>query len=403
MAFELGVWEREILPARVKGFTRYMLDELVARGHWVGVGYGPKLAFVPRHLLSSRPHGEALELSQLAQRISTFLETRGASYLLDIELEVMDTQDALLAALGELAGAGLVSNDRMESLRAMLNVPNRAVAMRAPDDWGRYPQGMRQGNTRSSHIKNGRWRNLRQADLGGRWCLLSSVSEPTDLLELAVQAAVRVERMVQRHGFSCRDLHDAAADGPWRQCYDVLTRMEWAGTVRRGYYVEGIGGAQFALPGIRLEATSSEVTWLSMMDPANLYAKVEMKWPEGVRIPRAAGSWIALVGGQAVLAAVAWGGTLTALAQDWPSVQRALETVPQLLVRLPRPEKHFLYVKKWLGWESVERGILGSPAEVVLRGVGFARDTQGLRLYRLYPQTADPSRPLDSRTRNVPD
>ena len=68
-----------------------------------------------------------------------------------------------------------------------------------------------------------------------------------------------MERFLRRTGFACRELLEAEADGSWRDAYDVLTRMEWAGTVRRGYFVDGIAGSQFMTPGVRLENTKHEI------------------------------------------------------------------------------------------------------------------------------------------------
>ena len=197
------------------------------------------------------------------------------------------------------------------------------------------------------------------------------------------------DRLLRRTGFACRELLEPALDGSWRDAYDVLTRMEWAGTVRRGYFVDGIQGSQFALPSARVTnapddpAPAAGVTWLAMLDPANIWAQASTRWISdaglAARVPRAPGNWVALVDGRPVLAAVSWGQRLIPLPAAQELQDRALAAVSALFPRLPRDTHPFLQVRYW------DQGdILGTPAAEVLRRQGFGRDTQGLRLYRQY-------------------
>jgi ATP-dependent Lhr-like helicase len=214
----------------------------------------------------------------------------------------------------------------------------------------------------------------------------------TPALQLAERATERVERLLRRHGFACRELADGAVDGTWRSCYEVLTRMEWAGTIRRGYFVEGITGSQFAVPGIQLDAgvrAGEGVVWLAMLDPANLYGHLETRWVSDVgqpaRVPRTAGSWLALIGGRPVLAAVSYGQRLIPLSADAGEQQLAVEALGELVGRLPDAHRT-LTVRFWgpAIAEEADVSILESPMAEVLKGVGFVRDTQSMRLYRSY-------------------
>jgi hypothetical protein len=96
-------------------------------------------------------------------------------------------------------------------------------------------------------------------------------------------------------------------------------------------------------------------------------------------VARVQGNWIALMDGRPVLAAVNWGQRLIPLPGAWEQQERALGTVASLLARMPRSERAHFEVHQW-----DQRDIVGSPAEGILREQGFARDTQGLRLYRQY-------------------
>jgi ATP-dependent Lhr-like helicase len=415
----LSVWENELLPARIAGFAPAMLDGICRSGRRVWVGgdgsgggeMSEEIAFWPRHLLGERPMAlggvEASALSANAGKVLEFLKTSGASFLVDLQiaLTMEDAETAL--ALEELVRRGVVSNDHLESLREIGRVAasawrdraRREAAARHAAKESRYG-AMGAGRSQRRGI-NG-WRRTQEGQsLGGRWFLLPVGGQrgtEQAALELAERAADRVERLLRRTAFACRELIEPAIDGAWRDCYDVLTRMEWAGTVRRGYFVEGITGSQFALPGVHLEGRgdgggANEVVWLSMVDPANVWARVATRWlsdsGEGARVARVQGNWIALMDGRPVLAAVNWGQRLIPLPGAWEQQEKALKTVASLLSRMPRSERAHFEVLQW-----DQRDIVGSPAEEILRHQGFARDTQGLRLYRQYiPQPAAQTTP----------
>ena len=109
----------------------------------------------------------------------------------------------------------------------------------------------------------------------GRWSLL-----PWGQPDPEAQAVCQAALLLQRYGVVAREL--ALLDPwmpPWRVLYEVLSRMELAGDVRRGYFVEGLSGPQFALPeavqllqDLHLPSTATApVVLLHSLDPANLY------------------------------------------------------------------------------------------------------------------------------------
>jgi ATP-dependent Lhr-like helicase len=84
----------------------------------------------------------------------------------------------------------------------------------------------------------------------------------------------------------------------------VYTHLEETGRIRRGYFVEGLGGSQFALPGAvdRLRGElSTGLTVLAATDPANPYGGV-LPWPEvaRTRLARDAGAYVLLLDGELV-------------------------------------------------------------------------------------------------------
>jgi len=366
------VWELEVLAARVKGFVAGMLDEVLATGQWVWVGgEGGVVSFWRRGIVGGRSATpQSVGEDGLRDRcrgkvgvVLDFLRERGASFLLDLELGLKMEDWEVAEALLELVWAGIVSHDRLEGLREVERLAERGT-VQGRQDVGRYPFGQR--------VERRRLRVGKGSFVGGRWFVLPSGEggEPTPS-ETAGFVVGRVERFLRRTGFACRELVEGV-DGSWRECYQVLSRMEWAGRVKRGYFVEGVGGSQFLVPGVRWPAPTESagfggVVWLSMVDPGNLWARVEGR----VKIARVVGNWVGLVDGRAVVGVA--GSRLVPLVEG---SEKYLTALPELLGRTRRK-----YIEvRWWGEEEV----IGSVAEAVLRGVGFARDTQGLRLYRQY-------------------
>src|SRR5262249_14308120 len=165
-------------------------------------------------------------------------------------------------------------------------------------------------------------RNPQPAMLEGRWSLV-----PWGLPDAEAHAVHQAGSLLQRYGIVAREL--AALDPwmpPWRVLYEVLSRMELAGEVRRGYFVEGLSGAQFALPeaarllqGLSLPATAAApVLLVHSLDPANLYgsaAPFDIPLLDGGTRPlaRRAGNWLVLRAGRPVLIVEQHGRRLTAL------------------------------------------------------------------------------------------
>ena len=158
----------------------------------------------------------------------------------------------------------------------------------------------------------------------GRWSL-TAWGQPEPELYALTQATL----LLQRYGIVAREL--ALLDPwllPWRVLYEVLSRMEMAGDVRRGYFVEGLSGAQFALPeaaqllqDLHLPSTANApLILLHSMDPANLYgsgAPFDIALLDGGTRPllRRAGNWLVLRAGRPLLLVEQQGKKLTALAE----------------------------------------------------------------------------------------
>ncbi|HEY2916291.1 MAG TPA: DEAD/DEAH box helicase [Candidatus Limnocylindrales bacterium] len=305
VAIPASVLERDVLPARVPGYQPRLLDELGSLGEvaWIGRGslgrddgrvmlYRPgREAVLPAGLPDAveRPDGDRHEA------IREHLRARGASFYRAIHAAAGGGPDReVLDALWDLVWAGEVTNDTFAPLRAL-----------------RWKRPARTG----SHARlprAGRLTALGPPEAAGRWSLVEpSGFSPTERLHAIALA------LLDRHGVVVREAVMAeGVDGGFAGVYPILRALEESGRIRRGYFVEGLGAAQFAVAGAieRLrglrDAPSAigdppAVHILAAADPANPYGAA-LPWPrrgDDDRRPlqRAAGATVVLVDGVAAL------------------------------------------------------------------------------------------------------
>ena len=370
-----SVLERDILPARIPGYQPRLLDELGALGEVAWVGCGPlgrddgRIALVRPGREAVRPVGPPDGVERPTdprhEAIREHLGRRGASFYRELfaaagggsEREVLD-------ALWDLVWAGEVTNDTFAPLRALR--------------WKRTAGG---GPRRP---RAGRLTSLGPPEAAGRWSLVEAV-------EVAPTARIHAQSLglLERHGVLTREaVASEGIAGGFSAVYPILRAMEEAGRIRRGYFVDGLGAAQFALAGAldRLRATReaaegpdrASVHLLAATDPANPYGAA-IPWPrrdEADRRPlqRAAGAYVALVDGLAVTYLERGGTTLQTLApaDDPASAAAALRSLATLVAdgRL-----HELVIRKVDGLSVSE-----SPWRDALLTAGFAPGYRGLTL-----------------------
>ena len=292
LALPASVIESDILPARVADYQPRLLDELGVAGEFAWCGRGRLGRDDGRVVLARRDRlgdaaaagDAAIPEDELQRAVLGQLREGGASFFTDILAATHAKPEAALEALWDLVWAGLVTNDTFAPLRA-LAWPRRGSAA--------SPRG------RTSPIP---------PEAAGRWSLISGAgSAPT------VRAHALAAVLLERYGVVTREAVAAEGiAGGFSAIYPVLKAMEESGRVRRGYFIEGLGGAQFALPGAvdRLRAhrdplDTAVATVLAATDPANPYGAM-LPWPrrEGDdrrSLQRAAGAHIVIVDGEAVL------------------------------------------------------------------------------------------------------
>ena len=288
LALPASVIERDVLSIRVAGYRPSLLDELIAMGEvvWVGRGsLGPGDGRVALYLRSDAaklvPEPVQLVESELTQKLRSHLEYRGASFFRDLYVAAGGgDQDTVLDALWDMVWAGEVTNDTFVPLRLLGTQSRKAAPSR-----------------RAPIVR------LSQPRASGRWSLVRDLLQPAP--SPTERAYAEAGTLLQRHGVLTREAVVAEGwAGGFTGLYPVLRAMEEAGRIRRGYFVDGLGGSQFALPGgvDRLRAAreaDGSIVALAVTDPANPYGAA-LPWPseaEG-RMARAAGAFVVLDSGE---------------------------------------------------------------------------------------------------------
>ncbi|MFB8089593.1 DEAD/DEAH box helicase [Streptomyces sp. NPDC055992] len=387
--------ERLVLPGRVTGYTPALLDELTTTGEvvWAGAGALPgKDGWISLYLADSAPlllpPPRPLELSALHESVLTALGGGYGLFFRQIADQVRatthpDCTDPQLAdALWDLAWSGRLTNDTLAPLRSLLG-SGRTAGSTAHRARRNVPRG-RYGTLTAAARPASR---TGPPTVSGRWSLLPPIEpEPTH------RAHALARTLLDRHGVVTRGAVQAeGVEGGFSAAYRVLSAFEDNGQARRGYVVEGLGAAQFAMDGAvdRLRAVSTardrtepgadpRALVLAAADPANAYGAA-LPWPEppdgaGHKPGRKAGSLVVLVDGELTLYMERGGKTLLA----WPTDpdDPALRAAAAALATAARAGA--------LGTVTVERtngaSSLTSPLGRTLEAAGFLATPRGLRL-----------------------
>jgi len=361
-----------VLAARVRDYETSYLDELTAAGEVVWAGHAAlpgSDGWVSLHLADQAhltlPEPAPFEHSELHQAVLDALAPGGAWFFRQLSDAVGSTNDtALSAVLWDLVWAGRISNDTLTPLRALTRSGTTSHRTRRPPPRAGRP------------IRTG------PPETAGRWALLPALD--TDPTRRAHAAA---ERLLDRHGVVTRGaVMSERVSGGFAAAYKVLSAFEESGRCRRGYFVAGLGAAQFGTAGAvdRLR-TFAEVppdakptaVALAATDPANPYGAA-LPWPPGDgghRPGRKAGAIVVLVDGLLTLYVERGGRTLL----TWTEEPDLLGPATASLAEAAR--------RGSLGRMTVERAdgeqLLGAgstPLREALQAAGFVATPRGLRL-----------------------
>lgn len=392
-----SAWESLVLPARIADYSPAMLDELLAAGEivWSGRGrIGGSDGWIALHTADvaalTVPAPAPIDLTPLHSRILTALEPGGALRFPQIvesctapDIGPTATGD-IETALWDLVWSGWISNDSFAPLRATI-VPKRASSvpksMPTHRSRGRAPR-LRPQRLSTRYLAEQSRAGSVPPTAGGRWFLLHQPAiDPT----VATQALC--DQLLARYGVVTRgSVAVEEVTGGFARIYKALTVFEDSGQVRRGYYVDGLGGAQFASPtqvdALRDHAlpdrrTTGRAIVLAATDPANPCGAA-LEWPAsradegGHRPGRKPGALVVLVDGELV-AFVERGGKTVLTFTDRATSTAAAADALVALVRSGRLSR--LMIDQIDGQPA-----LANEFGRTLVAAGFATTPRGIRM-----------------------
>jgi ATP-dependent Lhr-like helicase len=383
-----------VMRSRVLDYRPALLDELTSAGEviWAGSGALPGTdGWISLHLADTAdltlPDLADIDLDEQHAQILEILGAGGGYFFRQLSDAVGSTDDAtLISALWDLTWAGYLTNDTLAPLRAQLS-GRGAHRARAAAPRARLGRG---ALTRARLAQPRMPARTGPPTTAGRWSV--TPGRDTDPTRRAHAAA---EALLERHGVVTRGaVVSERSPGGFAAAYKVLSAFEEAGRCRRGYFVAGLGAAQFGTTGavdrLRSMTADAEGTTtadrrstlvLAATDPANPFGAA-LPWPErarddanaGHRPGRKAGAIVILVDGSLALYVERGGRTLLTFTHDPLRIQPAADALA-LAVR-----------EGALGRLTVERAdgehILGSPLSAALEAAGFVATPRGLRVRR---------------------
>ena len=400
-----SAWEPLILASRVRNYAPSMLDELTATGEvlWSGTGSLPgNDGWIALHLAENAPltlnPADDFDPSELQLQLMNLLSGGGAYFfrqLVDaLAAQGAETSDAnVISALWDLVWSGRISNDTFTPVRSLLSGGKTAHKQRAATPRARTARLGRLGRAPGASLTGSSMRlaagnqqaALRNAPqlVAGRWSMLPAVETDT-----TVHAHATAELLMDRYGILTRgSVASEGTPGGFGLLYRVLARLEEMGRCRRGYFIEQLGAAQFAVPATvdRLRSFSEDAQLrkpepaavaLAATDPANPYGAA-LPWPAldgGHRPGRKAGALVVLVDGNLALYAERGGKTLLSFTEDPAVLELSAEALVGI-IRRGAAEK--MAIEKVNGQD-----ILDTDAAKALTHAGFYTTPKGLR-YRV--------------------
>jgi ATP-dependent Lhr-like helicase len=383
LALPAQLWETEILPRRAGAYSPTWIDQLCASGElvWVGAGALGKnsgrvaLYFREDAALLGAPNSRSTSPAPSgasAEAIRARLAL-GACFFTDLIVAIDAPPQELQEALWDLVWAGEVTNDAYAPLRGR----RLGLASGAPHATGSTHRAGRFGRSRARGAA---------APVQGRWTLTAPLFPKIEPKDATNQRRALAELLLERYGVLTREQVLAeGVPGGFSAIYPELTQLETLGTARRGYFVEGLGGAQFALPGAverlreRRGYDEPKPVVLSALDPAQPYGGA-LPWPESVkglgRAPsRQAGALLVTLAGEPILYLERGGKALLTLV---PEQDERLGPALAAIVDYVRAGRGGL---RRLALERVDgESALGSPLGSLLVEHGFQEGPRRLTL-----------------------
>jgi ATP-dependent Lhr-like helicase len=370
-----AAWDRDYLRARIKAYDPTSLSQFSATGEpvWVGEGtYDPDSGSIPlaRVRFFERGTGaiwlsaeddEDRRLSENAEAVRATIAAEGASFIGDLQAITGLTMLAVREAIRELVAWGLVTNDTVEALREVgrwkpmmpRNAPDPTSWL--PADYTPSPN-RRIVQRRPNLRRLPKWRRPDKPGAApsgwtGRWSLVRRRGTLGPMLTEEERAERIARQWLARYGIVSRDWwRRERPPASWRAIYRELKRLEFRGEVRRGYFVKGLGGAQFAMPDavewLRSVASEDQTEHgfvvVAASDPANVYnLQLELADRDPLSRPRGSGALLVMRGGRVAIAVEGRGRRFSVA--NWLSPEETADAKRALVEHL-RGERSARYV-----------------------------------------------------------
>jgi ATP-dependent Lhr-like helicase len=402
-----GLWESDILPARLNPYYCSWLDTALRDNELVWFGCGSErigFCFEPDYELFAVRPGEKNnmvtvegslpgqgELQQQHELVNASLEklfsgTRGKLTLEDIMASSEFPSYDLVTSLWQLAWEGRITNDHFKTVRS--GVMNRFKAeppFLADEARGKEVNRRRQGVSRGRrHFRFTRWQSSRP--FAGNWFALPAFEDEAperDALDRQEIVKDRVRQLFMRWGILFREILWNELPGfRWSTIFPVLRLMELSGEIFSGHFFRGIPGLQFCTPsalGFFMRGLPEDaVYWMNATDPASPcgIGLEELRPLLPHRLPT---THLVFHGKKLVLVSKKNGKELVFYVEaDQPQVPDYLEFFKTLISREFQP-------LKYISVETVnEVPVLDSPYKDVLHQFGFKKDYKAMTLMKSY-------------------
>lgn len=384
LALPPETWERDILRARLPSLKSEQLSVVTSSGDgvWVGTPAG-RILFLFRgngNLFLPSPEAAEQVRGEGAARVLDFLGRHGASFFGDIREGTRLSLASMNNALARLFWSGKVTNDVFAEVMGVKRPPRadgteEAERIEIIDPHHAPLRGRIMQSARKAFRQVPGW--------SGRWSLVRTPGVVGPAAAPEERADAQARQLLERYGIVAREFHRREDLLPWPALAACLQGMELRGEIRRGYFVEGLSGMQYALPAAvdelrRMRSLRPEdfVTLLNSCDPANPFgAGANLPLPGGTgpmpRFSRVAGTFIAFAVGTPILIIESYGSRLRTIGAPAPeALQTALGQFVGML-RLPAHNRPFReIVVEYCDDQRPADSALG-PA---LRSLGFVRD-----------------------------
>ncbi|HZO36361.1 MAG TPA: DEAD/DEAH box helicase, partial [Solirubrobacteraceae bacterium] len=390
LALPVEVWERDVLPRRTGAYSPSWLDQLCASGEVVWAGAGPHhnsgrvalyfrddalaLGPPPSKVRSDAAAGTNAAVDTAEHELVRGRLLQSPCFFSDLLAELPLAPEQVQQALWDLVWAGEATNDAWAPLRA----PRLSLARTAGPGRAAIGRSRRRSGTRFGA------RSAAGAQIQGRWSSTATIFGGVGAagsIDPGDRRRAQAELLLERYGIVTREQVLAEGiPGGFAMLYDSFAALETLGVCRRGYFIEGLGGAQFALPGAverlraQRESTEAPPLVLAATDPAQPYGAV-LPWPKAAGADgeggkrsggprRVAGAHVVLVGAEPVLYAERGGkGLLTLVAAGDPRLHPAFEALAAFVLGDRRRK---------LALERIDgETVLGSHWEPLLVELGF--------------------------------